>query len=95
MYYVGTSPLQLARVLFCTIQPVPSGKYQYAHLISLATRRASTISRDIYTSQDIGIVVAGTSFGSLPCQARYGDKVTSAHRVEVEVVSYPSHLAKC
>jgi hypothetical protein len=82
---VGTLPLQLARELFCTIQPRPSGTYQYAHLISLATRRASMISRDRLTSQDIVIVVAGTSFSPLPCQARYGYKVTSTPRVEVEV----------
>jgi hypothetical protein len=31
------------------------------------------------------IAAAGTSFSSLPCQARHGYMVTSAHRVEVEV----------
>jgi hypothetical protein len=31
------------------------------------------------------ILAAGTSFSPLPCQARHGYMVTSAHRVEVEV----------
>jgi hypothetical protein len=31
------------------------------------------------------IVAVGTSFSPLPCQAWHGYKVTSAHRVEVEV----------
>jgi hypothetical protein len=31
------------------------------------------------------IAAVGTSFSPLPCQARHGYRVTSAHRVEVEV----------
>jgi hypothetical protein len=31
------------------------------------------------------IAASGTSFSPLPCQAKHGNMVTSAHRVEVEV----------
>jgi hypothetical protein len=31
------------------------------------------------------IVIVGTSFSPLPCQAWHGYRVTNAHRVEVEV----------
>jgi hypothetical protein len=37
------------------------------------------------TAADPAIAAAGTSFSPLPCHARDGYGVTSAHRVEVEV----------